>query len=169
MSVIDKILVEAKQRGVLYHFTSISNAYRIIEKNILRGGDLVNNLSGDDLKSIYKNRSGVSLTRDKIFHKTADRKFDAVTSVSVRISLDGNKLSTKYKIVPFNFWIDRNTRPKNTESEELVLVTKGISPIIPYILKIDILDSVSHSQLNDLIDICENNNIDINIPKLSNE
>src|SRR5690606_37814795 len=92
------------------------------------------------LRKVYNgdtDNQGVSLTRDKMFHKTANRVFDGITSVDVRITLDGNKLSNKYKIVPFNFWYkDRKNltnaaRPENTESEELVMIKNkiGIKPV----------------------------------------
>lgn len=108
------ILKEAKQVGTLYHFT---------DDNGLRGI-----LKTNELWASETNASHVSLTRDKNgWHVgTLDNIF--------RISLDGNKISNKYKIKPYA-WSDLNRGNKDTESEEAVLTNK-ITNIKDYILEI---------------------------------
>jgi hypothetical protein len=111
------ILKEAKQVGILYHFTDIDGLLGILETN--------------ELWSSETNANHVSLTRDKQgWHVgTLDNAF--------RISLDGNKISNKYKIRPYSWdgdGIDRGTG--NTESEEAVLTDK-ITNIRDYIVDIN--------------------------------
>jgi hypothetical protein len=109
------ILKEAKQVGILYHFTDIEGLLGILKTN--------------ELWASETNADHVSLTRDKQgWHVgTLDNAF--------RISLDGNKISNKYKIRPYSWWgNDRGTR--NTESEEAVLTDK-ITNIRDYIIDIN--------------------------------
>jgi hypothetical protein len=109
------ILKEAKQVGILYHFTDIDGLLGILKTNELWASDT--------------NANHVSLTRDKQgWHVgTLDNAF--------RISLDGNKISNKYKIRPYSWWgNDRGIG--NTESEEAVLTDK-ITNIRDYIIDIN--------------------------------
>jgi hypothetical protein len=109
------ILKEAKQVGILYHFTDIEGLLGILKTN--------------ELWASETNADHVSLTRDKQgWHVgTLDNAF--------RISLDGNKISNKYKIRPYSWWgNDRGTR--DTESEEAVLTDK-ITNIRDYIIDIN--------------------------------
>jgi hypothetical protein len=80
-------IAEAKQIGDLYHFTSFHGLHNI--------------LAGEKLESRIRNKDGnfvISLTRDK----KLDVKAPQISSTDCRITLDGNKLSEHYKIVPFN-------------------------------------------------------------------
>ena len=109
------ILKEAKQVGILYHFTDIEGLLGILKTN--------------ELWASETNADHVSLTRDKQgWHVgTLDNAF--------RISLDGNKISNKYKIRPYSWWgNDRGAR--DTESEEAVLTDK-ITNIRDYIIDIN--------------------------------
>lgn len=107
-------LNESKQVGVIYHFTFIENLSLIIESNCLKSYNVP--LIGIQLPTI-------SLTRDKLLYK----KPKTGIGVDVRISLDGTKLSEKYKIEPHNYFNTPQlpSRPKATESEERIS-----SPII---------------------------------------
>jgi len=109
------ILKEAKQVGILYHFTDIEGLLGILKTN--------------ELWASETNADHVSLTRNKQgWHVgTLDNAF--------RISLDGNKISNKYKIRPYSWWgNDRGTG--DTESEEAVLTDK-ITNIRDYIIDIN--------------------------------
>jgi len=109
------ILKEAKQAGILYHFTDIEGLLGILKTN--------------ELWASETNADHVSLTRNKQgWHVgTLDNAF--------RISLDGNKISNKYKIRPYSWWgNDRGT--EDTESEEAVLTDK-ITNIRDYIIDIN--------------------------------
>jgi len=110
------ILNEAKQVGTLYHFTDTNGLLGILKTN--------------ELWASETNVSHVSLTRDKQgWHVgTLDNAF--------RISLDGDKISNKYKIRPYSWGgdgIDRGAG--STESEEAVLTDKIVN-IRDYIIEI---------------------------------
>ena len=77
--LILEVLQEAKQVGTLYHSTTYNNAINILKTNTL-----------------YSDRSfGISTNRNLDLFK---KGFGDVCFV-----LDGNKLSSKYKIFPFQF------------------------------------------------------------------
>src|SRR3990167_9661499 len=107
-------LIEAKQVGILYHYTSVSSFFKILDENVLKISRI---LKGN------KKLSAVSFTRDKNFH-SLDR---GIGGEDIRFVVDGNKLSNNYKIEPFfdaNFPNYRSTAWD--ESEEIVLTKSGI-------------------------------------------
>jgi len=80
-------LEEAKQAGVLYHWTSLKNLEDIIKTNIIR--PTYSEFDDED--------NGVSLTRSKNKHQ-----FGISEAADCVIVLDGDKLSNNYKIKPYN-------------------------------------------------------------------
>jgi hypothetical protein len=84
----DKTLNEGKQVGILYHYTSADGLKGILSSNRIKASE-----------EIYmgQNLYYVSFTRNKNFHKKGS-KFGVKTEY--RITLDGDKLSNKYKITP---------------------------------------------------------------------
>ena len=80
-------LEEAKQAGVLYHWTSLKNLEDIIKTNIIR--PTYSEFDDED--------NGVSLTRSKNKHQ-----FGIAEAADCVIVLDGDKLSNNYKIKPYN-------------------------------------------------------------------
>ena len=119
-------LNERKQAGVLYHFTDIDALDKILNENVLRS------------KYPY-----ISFTRNSLF-VTDDTYFN------VRIVFDGEKLSDKYKIEPFDY---SQGRLRGFESEERIIIHKNykgsltrdfmskINDIKKYIIRIDIINS----------------------------
>ena len=85
------ILNEAKQVGLLYHYTSVDGLKNILQSNQLKSSE--ENYMGNDLNFI-------SFTRNKNFDKKG-QKFNVKTDY--RITLDGDKLSNRYKIKPFAY------------------------------------------------------------------
>jgi hypothetical protein len=81
-------LEEGKQVGILYHYTSADGLKGILSSNRIKASE-----------EIYmgQNLYYVSFTRNKNFHKKGS-KFGVKTEY--RITLDGDKLSNKYKITP---------------------------------------------------------------------
>jgi hypothetical protein len=113
-------LIEAKQVGVLYHFTSFYYLHDIIEDNFI-------------LKSTIM--PFVSFTRNKQMNT------DTVSN-SVRITIDGNKLSDKYRILPHadtEGGYGRNTTDESEERISLKRYPQGVN-IKNCILKIDLLN-----------------------------
>jgi hypothetical protein len=130
-NLIEKILKEAKQRGTLYHYTDYDHLTKIIESNILK--PLHTTILG-------KERYTVSTTRDKNFHEP-ERE---IQGTSIRLELNGDKISENYKILPYNYFTQENNyyfnssnnpaRPKDTESEEAIITTeKGLINVKKYI------------------------------------
>jgi hypothetical protein len=88
MIKLTDLLKEAKQVGTLYHFTRTGELINILENNILKASDMW--ATNDDLRPFN------AFTRNKNGWDVGGFPTD------VRISIDGNKLSDKYKIQPFN-------------------------------------------------------------------
>jgi hypothetical protein len=117
-------IVEAKEVGILYHFTNIFGLIKIISSNKMEG----------NWHSGY-----VSFTRNRNFSRTY-RKI-GVDTINVRIIIDGNKLSEKYKIEPYSYYGNQGKSDYRygsyDESEEHV---KGdITNISEYIIEAEIL------------------------------
>jgi hypothetical protein len=113
-----KEITEAKQVGNLYHFTPLSNIKKILENRVLFSND-----EGAISTSIRPNMS----TRDFMDMKTAS---------IARIMLDGDKISTKYKIRPFAYGASEGN-PEDL-GEEQIIVNGEKFPFIPYLKRIDI-------------------------------
>lgn len=152
-------LVEAKNLGTLYHFTSVNSIEKILEENKLRP-------HAQTLKN-EKEVFGCSLTRDKFFHKTGDRLDSGVAGISARISLNGNKISERYKIFPFNWFYvflstseETRARGDYSESEELVVTSEqGLTNLKNYILEISILKNIEKQEIDRIKKICTKHKI----------
>jgi hypothetical protein len=120
------LLNEGKQVGNLYHFTNKVNLDKIISSDRMMGSFMYELENG---KELY----GVSTTRNKnLFY---DKN-------NIRITLDGDKLSNKYKIQPRDYWNRQYNIPNEPqtvdEDEEVILTPKGyIENIKNYILNIN--------------------------------
>ena len=163
-----KGLEEAKQVGIVYHFVRTTYVLnKVLTENILK--------SGRDIMFDGKKYPQISLTRDYELR-------DSITFVGdlwgeVRLTIDGNKLSNRYKIIPFVDLTDYDgsklERGKgSTESEEAVL-SKEIKNIKDYILQIDILKSADINSVMPLLEptkdinqfIITGTNIKLNVVK----
>ena len=85
------ILKEAKQVGLLYHYTSKSGLKSILDSDELDASS--ERYQGHELHF-------VSFTRNKNFHK---KGANWNVKTDYRITIDGDKLSNKYKIQPFAY------------------------------------------------------------------
>jgi hypothetical protein len=111
------ILKESKQVGPLYHWTDIYSSYNIINDNFLKGY----------LTDTFTSQPAISFTRNKNFLQTKPKLRNRPEICFV---IDGDKLSNKYKIQPF-----QDPKIKKDEMEEKVL-TDGIDNFSNYITKI---------------------------------
>lgn len=118
-----KSIYEAKQVGIVYHFTNYKNIIDILDDNILMIG----------------NHDYISTTRNKQFKKT---------NLQVRITLDGTKISNNYKIEPYNYFSNDFVGRGEDEMEERI-ITRKLENLDKYIKKIDIKyhDSVFKYQM----------------------
>lgn len=115
---------EAKQVGILYHYTSVNFLLQILKEDTL-----LSRLNSDDSRTI-------SFTRDKNFEKFKGR---SIYSTEARIVLDGNKISERYKLEPFNFFKYSQTG-KYYEAEEILKIDK-LSNVSKYIIRVELLES----------------------------
>lgn len=133
--ITEKQAHEAKNIGILYHFTSLFNLYKIYisdyklqtNRNVESNRILLKTYDLEDKKHLHY----VSFTRNKNLYKHPKLMIGSVPTV--RITIDGNKLSEKYRLYSLNDGMIAS----NKEAEECVLV-KYTLPIYNYILKIEI-------------------------------
>lgn len=111
---------EAKQVGVLYHFTSINYLESIVLSNYVLK-------SGTSIKQNSKRIPVISFTRDFNLKNTF------LISTECRIAVNGNKLSERYKIQPYADYIDDYKK----EREEILIGKQA--DIKKAIIQIDIM------------------------------
>jgi len=148
-------LLESKQVGILYHVCTLS-AYLdyILPEDKLSA-------SGKYMNWLYGSNSYVSFTRDRRFVVQTDNVQDS--DILVQLVIDGDKLSEKYKVGPYNDFaydydgnkIDDSELVKYREKEEVVRgPIKNISRYIKNVY-IDARDANNNSidNLKDLIEL----------------
>lgn len=110
-----KDINEAKQVGNLYHFTSLENI-----KDIIRSTYLIPNDERQISTSVRANMAIGDIG-----------KLNAKGKNIARITLDGDKISNKYKIRPFDY--------EGEDLGEEQIVTDGKNfPFLPYLKRIDL-------------------------------
>lgn len=120
---MNKQINESKSVGILYHYTSLENAIKIIKENQLKS-----NISDQGIQSI-------SFTRNKNFHK--NKNFNGISN-ECRFVIDGNKLSNKYKISPYA-QKDFEKSSENFEAEERITSSHSFTiPINTFLVNIDV-------------------------------
>lgn len=139
-----KMIKEGKQIGYLYHYTSLENLLNILKWDVMRATDGSKVDYGELEKGYF-----ISFTRNKNFHKV-NKMFG---ELGVRITFDGDKLSNRYKIKP-NQYMGREKKTSRgrgpgdyTESEERLYGVKEVKQVTKYIVKIEILKSVWHNEV----------------------
>lgn len=122
---------ESKQIGIIYHYTTISNC--------------VNILKDKQIKDVKYNRGYISFTRNGAY-KINDLKFGML-----RLVIDGNVLSNKYKIVPDSQASSYGNRAgfkdhKNKQSEERIY-SKSVD-ISKSLICIDVIKDYSNDDMS---------------------
>ena len=118
---------ESKQVGKLYHYTFLIHALQIVNDNVMKVGQL---------------HESISFTRDQNFHKTSF--IFKKEHRDVRIVFDGDKLSEKYKIRPYDYFGDlkgkssKNDQKVEFQAEEMI--KENITDVKKYIISIDLPD-----------------------------
>ena len=137
MIKLKDILKEAKQVGIIYHYTTFESGLKVLELNQLK--------SDHTAESTYaKPVFGISFTRDKRFNN-ANRAVDFTNSSfgrtpQLRFTIDGNKLSNKFKVQPYSQGGRFDKGKKDFESEERVTSDKLFTiPLSNYLISIDLL------------------------------
>lgn len=155
-----EFLNEGKQLGTIYHFTSVNSLLNIcLVENELKGRpfkhnkfilnplnkdvDIVNkhnNFYKDIITKYNSDYYSVSFTRDKFLNTD----YRSVSSMECRMVIDGDKLSNKYKFMPyqFNSIYGKADKGIGDEREELCLIknNQSISNILAYIDSIELFE-----------------------------
>ena len=119
MKSFKEFYIEAKQVGILYHYTTLRYLLQIIDV--------------DRLGSEHGSRE-VSFTRDKNFHQ--HRRVGVYPEV--RFMIDGDRLAHNYKIRPYNFF-DKGRPHSGSYDEQEEQVDGPINYFSRYVIKLQIL------------------------------
>ena len=130
------LLKEAKQVGTVYHYTTFEAGLKILKSNQLKSSDAADSTNA---KPVF----AVSFTRDKRFHNNHNVGFDVSSfgqRPQVRFTVDGDKLSNKFKVQPYSQGGAFSKDKKGFEAEERVVSDKQFSiPLLPCLESIDVL------------------------------
>lgn len=150
------LLSEGKNIGIIYHYTNLKSFIEILNEGVLRPGAV----DYDEFTPPF-----ISFTRRKNIIKDLGFRNHLVNPPFVGMEFDGNKLSNKYKIVPFNYYyylssteLDVTTKEMNKnykhdkdydeDEERLILGSYNKTvPIKNYLRKIYLLDDADLSLL----------------------
>ena len=137
MIKLKDILNEAKQVGIIYHYTTFESGLKVLESNQLKSDHTAESTNA---KPVF----GISFTRDKRFNN-ANRAVDFTNSSfgrtpQLRFTIDGNKLSNKFKVQPYSQGGRFDKGKKDFEAEERVTSDKLFTiPLSNYLISIDLL------------------------------
>ena len=96
--ILNEILIEGKQVGVVYHFTAFHSSVKILKSNLLNANRSTQRI---DTKTI-------STTRDKNFVKIRNGDSTLGGDPEIGFVLDGTKLSNRYKVMPYDDTVSKN-------------------------------------------------------------
>jgi len=137
MIKLKDILKEAKQVGIIYHYTTFESGLKVLKSNQLKSDHTAESTNA---KPVF----GISFTRDKRFN-TANRAVDFTNSSfgktpQLRFTIDGNRLSNKFKVQPYSQGGRFDKGKKDFESEERVTSNKLFTITLSnYLISIDLL------------------------------
>lgn len=162
--VYQRLFQEEKQIGIIYHFTNFDNLYSILKSGKLKGNKDILERDKEKYKThnFGENKYSYSFTR----------KRDLTEFGTIRITLNGSKLSQKYKIFPIG---DKN---KYDLGEERINSKYSELDIIDSIISVNITPSKINNilnkdenylldNLNEIKKICLDNNINLTNYKIN--
>jgi hypothetical protein len=143
-------IVESKQVSDLYHFTPSYNLKKILSSQYLSPND-----EGQISTSIRAN-----MDTEYLFSDTGTRNPDSIA----RLMLDGNKISTKYKVGPFSYNQSSDGGHGEDLGEEQIIVNGRNFYFLPYLKRIDIFTgkkntSKTKKEIDNIIPILDKMNI----------
>jgi hypothetical protein len=155
LSTLHEYVNEAKQVGILYHYTHLDHLRSILETDTMMQGF----------------EKAISFTRSKRFHHV-----ERFIATQARIVMNGDLLSNNYSFMPYddgmdakNFWKGNPLRyaPAN-EFEERLFTDRPITSITKYIVKVEICKNIYLQNTKDYAEhlqvieaICAERNIPI--------
>lgn len=141
------ILKEAKQVGIVYHYTPLENLESIIKNRYIFPND----------------EQQISTTRNPLIYTLI---FSEEENNLARLMLDGNKISNKYKIRPFSY--DSVGRMGDQFEEQIVVNGKNFY-FFPYLKRIDLfITNPEDKKILKIKNILEKANIPYTIYNKSN-
>ena len=130
------LLKEAKQVGTIYHYSTFEAGLKILKSNQLKSSHAADSTNA---KPVF----AVSFTRDKRFHDNhvVDfRRSSFGNTAQLRFTINGDKLSNKFKVQPYSQQGPFSKDKKGFEAEERVISDKQFTiPLLPYLKSVDIL------------------------------
>ena len=123
-------IIEGKQVGIIYHFTSMHSAWSIVEEDIMKpkeGGGI--SYDGNAFV-IDRFRDWVSFTRNHNLIATPAAGGDGRSWGEVRIAFDGDRLSNRHSIRPYHDSDEYLTRADNQSEERIMGEVRGIRDAI---------------------------------------
>jgi len=112
---LTELLNERKQVGDVYHFTSASRLYRILDANLLKSRWSTQYFSRGTLTGFTRS---VSTTRDKYFAKTRAGLKSQIGGQDFALVLDGTKMSDRHRTMSYNdAYNPKDTEEENRESQ----------------------------------------------------
>jgi hypothetical protein len=145
-----KEIIEAKQVGDRYHFTSLQGLYGILKDGFIKPNS----------------ENQISTTRNKNVDMSSFFEYSG-GQVTVMLTLDGNKISNKYKVKPFRydptFWSLPVYQDK-FEFEEQIITNGENFPIFLYLKSVSITIDNERNLNKEMLDQIENILKEKNIP-----
>ena len=130
------ILKEAKQVGIIYHYTTFESGLKILQSNQFRSYE---SADSTNVNPIY----AVSFTRDKRFHNNHVVGFEESSfgnTPQLRFTIDGNKLSNRFSVQPYSQGGAFSKDRKGFEAEERIISDKPFTiPLSDYLISVDVL------------------------------
>lgn len=130
------LLKEAKQIGTVYHYTTFESGIKILQSNQLKAGEAADSTRANPVYAI-------SFTRDKRFHDDHAVGFEESAlgnRPEVRFTIDGDKLSNKYKVQPYSQQGSFSKGRRGFEAEERIIFNKPFAiPLSNYLISVDVL------------------------------
>ena len=131
-----KNLLESKQVGIIYHYTTFNTGLKILQSNQLKSSDAADSTNA---KPVF----AISFTRDKRFHDNHVVGFEESSfgnTPQLRLTLDGNKLSNRFKVQPYSQGGVFDKGKKSFEAEERIISDKPFTiPLSDYLISVDVL------------------------------
>jgi len=105
----------------LYHFTSIDSLYTILTDRALKIPQPEESTNVDTDNEVEDEVTYFSFCRNKDWIRRKTRQVNGI-KIDCFIAVNANKLSSRYRIEPYNFWKRTNKTTRYFEFEERVIV-----------------------------------------------
>lgn len=138
--LFSKFLKESKQVGIIYHFTRIDFFKKMVDEELLKQ-------HGMETFEMISHNGVISFTRNPRLVEYVLGDISKREGYIIRLNVDGDKLSNKYKIRPIRgqksnlspfIKNDKGLVPREWEENEEMVIPKGTLKLRPYIKSITV-------------------------------